>query len=163
PTPYGAAALEMAPFNEDGTPATQAGSQPFQFTTTLVLNQGREQYPVELPKDLTFNLPPGLVGNPNATSQCTLVEFAAPVGETNLCPASSVVGVAAFLVHEPATGVLQRTVPVFNLVPSRGEPARFGFEVLGKIPIVIDTSVRSGKDYGVVVNVNDATQIAGLL
>src|SRR5262249_17808194 len=68
-----------------------------------------------------------------------------------------------FLVHEPATGVLQKTVPVFNLVPSRGEPARFGFEVLGKVPIVIDTGVRSGNDYGVVVNVKDATQIAGLL
>ena len=52
---------------------------------------------------------------------------------------------------------------MFNLVPAQGEPARFGFEVIGKIPIVIDASVRSGRDYGVVASVNDATETAGLL
>ena len=59
-------AYELAPFNEDGTPATQAGSHPFQLTTTLVLNQTAARQPVALPKDLSFNLPPGLIGNPNA-------------------------------------------------------------------------------------------------
>ena len=52
---------------------------------------------------------------------------------------------------------------MFNLVPAQGEPARFGFEVFGKVPIVIDTSVRSGQDYGVVASVKNATQTAGLL
>ena len=60
-------------------------------------------------------------------------------------------------------GIVQKTVPVFNLIPAQGEPARFGFEVLGKIPVVIDTGVKSGEDYGVVVSVKDATQTAGLL
>ena len=163
PTPYGVASMELGPFNDDGTPATQAGSQPFQLTTNLVLDQDEQRNPIELPKDVTFDLPPGLIGNPTAAGQCTIVEFAALVEETNLCAANTVVGVATLVVHEPATGVLQKTVPVFNLVPSHGEPARFGFEVLGKVPVVIDTAVRSGKDYGVLVNVNDATETAGLL
>jgi hypothetical protein len=66
--------------------------------------------------------------------------------------------------HEPkAAKFFTATVPVFNLVPSQGEPARFGLEVIGKVPIVIDTAVRSGKDYGVVASVKDATEVAGLL
>ena len=163
PTPFGVAGFELAPFNEDGTPAVQAGSQPFQLTTSLVLDQEGARFPAELPKNLSFDLPPGLLGNPSAVEQCPLTDFAALVEETNLCPASSVVGVATVVAHEPATNVLQKTVPVFNLVPSRGEPARFGFEVFGKVPIVIDTAVRSGRDYGVVVNVKEATETAGVL
>ncbi len=164
PLPFGAAGFELTPFNEDGTPATQAGAHPFQLTTTLVLNQTAEpRYPVEPPKDLSFHLPPGLVGNPNAATQCTMANFFALVLETNLCSPSSVVGVATIVAHEPIAGIITKTVPVFNLVPAQGEPARFGFEVIGKIPIVIDASVRSGHDYGVDVNVKDATETAGLL
>ena len=160
---------ELTPFNENGTPATQAGAHPFQLTTTLALNQtilqgfgGRQ--PVELPKDLSFHLPPGLVGNPNAVPQCTMANFFALVFETNLCPPSTVVGVATVTADEPKVlKVFTKTVPVFNLVPAQGEPARFGLEVAGKVPIVIDTSVRSGQDYGVDVSVKDATETAGLL
>ena len=160
---FGVAGYEMGSFNEDGTAATQAGSHPFQLTTTFALNQTKERYPVELPKDLQFSLPAGLVGNPTAVEQCTMADFFALVEETNLCPASSVVGVATVVAHEPIAKVILRTVPVFNLVPSQGEPARLGFEVIGKVPVVIDTSVRTGRDYGVDVSVKDATETAGLL
>ena len=163
PATFGVADYELTPFNEDGTPANQAGSHPFQLTTTLALNQTAERYPVALPKDLSFQLPPGLVGNPNAATQCTMTDFALLVEEANLCPPSSAVGVASVVAHEPLDNVIIKTVPVFNLVPSVGEPARFGFEVLGKIPVVIDTSVRSGSDYSVVATVKDATETAGLL
>ena len=90
-----------------------------------------------------------------------MAQFAATVLETDLCPPGSVVGVATVTAYEPVAGLVTKTVPVFNLVPSQGEPARFGFEVIGKIQIVIDTGVRTGGDYGVVASVNDATQIAG--
>jgi hypothetical protein len=163
PATFGVAGYELSPFNADGTPAREAGMQPFQLTTTLVLNQTGGQFPVELPKGFAFHLPPGLVGNPNAAEQCTMADFFALVLETNLCPPESVVGVAMVTVNEPKIGPdIIKIVPVFNLVPARGEPARFGFEVLGKVPIVLDTSVRSGLDYGVDVTVKDATQTAGL-
>ena len=96
-TPFGVQGYELSPLNEDGTPATQAGSHPFELTTTLVLNQTLQKgdpQPVALPKDLRFNLPPGLVGDPHAAAQCTMTDFSALVLETNLCPPSSVVGVA---------------------------------------------------------------------
>jgi hypothetical protein len=167
PTPFGVSSYELGAFNEDGSLATQAGSQPFQLTTTLVLNQDLPlagQMPVALPKDLRFTLPPGLVGNPTAVGQCSITDFFSLVEETNLCPVSSVVGVANVVANEPIYfHVFQRTVPVFNLVPAQGEPARLGFEVLGKVPVVIDTVVRSGKDYAVSATVKDATETAGLL
>ncbi len=160
---FGVAGYELAPFDEDGTPAAQAGGHPFQLTTTLALNQTTARYPVELPKDLQFSLPPGLVGNPTAVEQCTMTNFFALVEQTNLCSPSSVVGVATVVANEPIAKIITQTVPVFNLVPAQGEPARFGFEVVGKVPIVIDTSVRSGRDYGVDVSVENATETAGLL
>jgi hypothetical protein len=169
PPGYGVASLEQMPMNEDGTPAIWAGGHPFQFTTTVVLNQfnppqGSYRQPVELPKDLTFELPPGVVGDPNAATQCTMANFFARVLETDLCPPASAVGVATVTADEPKTlKVFTRTVPVFNLVPAQGEPARFGLYVAGVVPIVLDTSVRSGNDYGVNVTVKNATQTAGLL
>jgi hypothetical protein len=163
PTPFGIHGLELVPTNEDGTPSAQAGQAPFQLTTSLVVNQAANRRPAALPKDLTFSLPPGLVGNPTAVAQCSEVDFAALVLETNLCLPNTVVGVATVTANEPIAGIITKTVPVFNLVPAQGEPARFGFEVIGKIPIVIDTSVRSGRDYGVVATVRNATQTAGLL
>ena len=163
PVPFGVQDYELSPLDEAGMPAVQAGEHPFQLTTTLVMNQTSARRPVAFPKDLNFRLPPGLIGDPNAVAQCNEVDFAALVLETNLCPTSSVVGVATVTAFEPIAGVITKTVPVFNLVPAQGEPARFGFEVIGKIPVVIDTSVRTGSDYAVVASVDNATETAGLL
>jgi hypothetical protein len=163
PAAYGLAGFEMSPFNEDGTEATKAGSHPFELTTTLALNQTASREPVALPKDLSFHLPPGLIGNPNAVSQCTMADFFTLVKETNLCPPSSVVGVSSVVAFEPKVKLISAMAPVFNLVPAQGEPARLGFEVAGKIPVVIDTSVRSGGDYGVDATVKDATETGGIL
>jgi hypothetical protein len=171
PTPFGVQeqGYELAPYNRDGTPATQAGSHPFQLTSTLVMNQTGEadaREPVALPRNLSFRLPLGLIGNPDASEQCPTADFFAhaPVSEVDECPPGSVVGVASVTVDEPGVvHVITLTVPVFNLVPAEGEPARFGFEALGLVPVIIDTSVSPGDDYGVVASVRNASELAGLL
>jgi hypothetical protein len=160
---FGLADFEMAPLNEDGTPANQAGSHPFQLTTTLTLNQTVGREPVALPKDVSFQLPPGLIGNPSAVAQCTMADFFTLVKTANLCPPSSVVGVTYVTAFEPKVTLIATAAPVFNLVPAQGEPARIGFEVAGKIPVVIDTSLRSDGDYGVTATVRNVTQTGGLL
>jgi hypothetical protein len=180
PVPFGVESYELANEEEGGTPTTQAGAHPFQQTTTIVLNQTadssppgvgvgeRHVNPAGIPKDLHIRWPAGLIGNPTPIPQCTDVQFFATTGEkgsTNFCPPDTAVGVATVLINEPAnTNVAEITVPLFNLVPRPGEPARFGFNVVeGNAPVTIDTSLRTGGDYGVTVSANNITQTAAFL
>jgi hypothetical protein len=171
-TPFGVEHYELAPEEEGGGHDTQAGSHPFQLTTTLTLNQTLETStglgllpkPAELTKDLHFKLPPGLIGNPTPFPQCTLEQFLTTIkNEYNLCGPQTAVGIAQVTINEPQTfGLLTITVPLFNMEPSVGEPARFGF-LLPQTPVFLDTAVRAGGDYGVTVNVTNISQTAAFL
>ena len=161
PVAFGVEDYEMTPEDEVGSPDTQAGSHPFQVTFSTVVNRtGEPPYQPALPKDLHFDLPAGFVGNPQAIPQCTDAQFSIdrehPV-YSNECPVDTVVGVTVATVARPGTGSVSLSVPVFNLVPAVGEPARFGFEVLGN-PVILDTAVRTGGDYGVTVDIDNITE-----
>jgi len=163
--PYEVERYEFKPEEELGSADQQAGSHPFQLTTAFGLSQTGKQEPVALTKELQFSLPPGLIGNPQSTPRCSEADFSSYVGVKNLCPTDTVVGVAEVTIEEPKnfnTGPEARTVPVFNLEPAEGEPARFGLEVL-KDPVVLETSVRTGSDYGVTVIAKSSSQTAGLI
>jgi hypothetical protein len=170
PASFAVENYEMTPEEEGGAPDTQAGSHPFQLTTTLMLNErdlenpeGGSRYapnPAGLAKDLVFKLPPGLIGNPTPFPQCRVPQFDNSPNFVNECPADTAIGVAAVTISLPGTFVFNTiTVPLFNLTPSVGEPARFGFEAAG-VPVYLDTSVRTGGDYGVTVKVSNITQLA---
>jgi hypothetical protein len=175
-TGYGPQSYELTGEEEGGLPSTQAGAHPFQLTSTLMLNSktelntetGNHQFgflevaPWGLTKDLRFDLPPGLLGNPTPLPKCNLGVFLTaalpevPEGAPE-CPPDTVVGVADPIIsnvgelrigHAPLT--LQ--VPLYSLEPSVGEPARFGF-ITSRGPVILDTSVRTGEGYGVVVTV----------
>jgi hypothetical protein len=169
---YGVETYELTPENEGGAIDTQAGSHPLQLTTTLTFNtdtanQGFSSYigenslevrPMALTKDLRFNIPPGLIGNPTPLPKCSVQAFLAIVGNSNLCPNNTVVGTATPIIASLGAGFGTPRIPasppspLYNLEPSVGEPARFGFQTpLG--PVLLDTSVRTGGDYGVVITV----------
>lgn len=177
PVPFGVeeGGYSLVPENDDGSLDTHAGSHPFQLTSTVDLNQRLEgvQEPGQKPliepaapalaKDLSFSLPPGLLGNVTASEQCSELAFSALKSEGNSCPADSAIGVATVTVLEPSRAdYITKAVPLFNLEPARGEPARFGFEAV-RVPVILDTSVRTGSDYGVTVSVSDATEAAQVL
>jgi hypothetical protein len=174
---FGVEAFEMTPETESFETDSQAGSHPFQLTTTFNLNQGYEPavngnekgrlYPTApdheraLVKNLTYKLPPGLIGDVNAVKPCSDTDFGSE-GEffANACPNSSAIGVAAVTVYDPGNpGKAYETfdVPLFDLEPAPGEPARFGFSVL-HVPVVLHTAVRTGEDYGVTVSVHYASE-----
>ena len=179
-TPFGVQEYELTPEEEGGAPATQAGAHPFQLTTTFTLNQGPgvspaeargvvspgpEAHPAALAKDVSFKWPAGLIGNPTPFKQCTLAQFLAFPERpgTTACPSQSQVGVAVITFNEPeALNLATLAVPLYNMEPTVGEPARFAF-MLPFAPVYIDTSVRDGEDYGVTVHTYNITQIAGLI
>jgi len=165
-TPFGLEEYELTPENENGTLDARAGSHPFQTTLTLDLNQGEaftgpNGEPEVEPaggsiKDLQSKLPPGLIGNPTPFPRCTLPDF-----EAEKCPAESIVGAATVVANEPAvTGLKTIETPVFDLEPAAGEPARFGLLPTEETPVFIDTSVRSGEDYGVTNLTSNIVQVA---
>lgn len=178
--PFGIEHFEQTPENEDGSVDTQAGSHPYQLTTVFDLDETLKQEPKTghetelvptpsvsaLEKTLHFQLPPGLIGNPNAVAQCNGTEFSEPnsVHEgIDVCPSDTALGVAYVTFDDPSLlHYYARLVPVFNLVPAPGEPARFGFDIEG-VPIVLRTSLRSGSDYGVNVTVEYASQAVQVL
>ena len=182
PTPFAIERYALTPESENGTVDEIAGSHPFQLTTTLDLNEtlAREQEDEQqeegqqpqrepsapaLARNLGFELPPGLLGDPQAVAQCPDIDFST-IGnnDVNACPADTAIGVAQVTLNLPidVNGVFTETVPVFNLVPAPGEPARFGIED-DKVPIILDTSVRTSGDYGVNVTVHNITQAAQVL
>ncbi len=169
---YGAEGYELTPEEEGGVPDTQAGSHPFQLTTSLTFTTKTEPVtvpsishsgtevvqevkPIGLTKDLRFDIPAGLVGNPTPLPKCSMYTFLH--NEAKDCPNDTVIGVAASIIKKVAETYHfpeSKQVPLYSVEPAVGEPARFGFQtVLG--PVILNVSVRTGGDYGVVVTVPD--------
>jgi hypothetical protein len=171
---YGVESYEVTPEEEGGGADTQAGSHPFQLTTTLALNTHTvngytydlgvvpEATPFALTKDLRFSLPPGLIGNPEPLPKCKLIVFL-ETGRSGRpeCPINTVIGVSTPIItsqspHKSIPYAVNE--PLYSLEPSVGEPARFGFQTIVG-PVILDTSVRTGGDYGVVVTVPNIIDI----
>jgi hypothetical protein len=125
-------------------------------------------------KTLRVDLPPGLTVNPQATPKCPLALFQNKVGENHvpLCPKETIVGQEEVTLVVNTAGVVPAPTPpfpagtflpkgfvlapskatgtivnVFNLEPSPGEPALFGFVVAGKEEVFLETEVAWESDF----------------
>lgn len=173
-TPFGIERFSALAEEEGGAPATQAGSHPFQYTTTIQLNSGRfvqgvnrtessVEQPAQ-PRNFRFTLPAGLVGNVRSLPQCSLADFYDPIRLlTNQCPDDTAIGVAATTIVEKSTVKFTRlAAPLFSLTPGVGEPARLGLTA-GGVSVVIDTEVDPDDKYRVIATVRNTTQLAQIL
>jgi hypothetical protein len=153
---YGVASFESSVTNQDGTPAVQAGSHPYQISTFIKFTHeaGGPELPSGSAKDIEVEAPPGFVGDPNATAKCPIATLDDPEAQ---CPSETQVGLA---VIEFPGGFVER-FPLFNLIPESGVPAMFGFLVSGQ-PVYAYAKVRTGTDDGLTVVFNDISQTFSL-
>jgi hypothetical protein len=142
----------------------QAGAHP-EFIVALRLKKNHENRLPSSTKDLFFEAPPGLLGNPNAVPKCSAAQLLGtdtkdPSNETG-CPQASQVGITEIQVFDQGN-LIGLFEPVYSIEPGFGEPARFGF-IANFIPVLLDTELRSDGDYGVTVKVEGASALVPIL
>ena len=112
-------------------------------------------------RNIRFNLPPGLIGDPNVLGvpqQCTVAELAGQ----HLCPNGSQIGITTVSVYQPGAS-LKLHEPLYMMAPPGGDVvARLGF-VAGIYTTFIDFRVRSEGDYGLLAEVSEAPDLARLV
>ncbi len=133
----------------------QAGGHPDLITSFALERPGAP----EAAKNVIFNAPTGVFGNPRAITQCPASEFA-----LDRCPSDSQAGlITIHASYEGNPDKLLGTAPIFSIVPEPSETARFAFVVpILDIPISIPVNVRTTSDYGLRFTVADISQLTPL-
>ena len=165
----------------NGAPDAQAGDHPYGVTTSFHVPSIRrfdpsepsnayKHIPVQRIKNLVVDLPPGFVGNPEATPRCPLTalqeNYVNETATTN-CPLASRVGTVTFESEGQFRGSNESgliTSSIFNMLPEQGYPAEFGFSFLGKPVLMYANALPSASGYGLRVSVPDlvAVQVEGV-
>ena len=155
---------------DGGAPAIRAGEHPNQLDFTIGLSKGGEfENQPGAPfadgdiKDLSIEMPPGLIVNPGALDKCTLEQFhtsrtspfEAPSLSGESCPDRSQVGTVE--VKTSLGGGTTRRFGLFNLTPAPGIAAQLGFAPFG-VPVVLDGGLKPNPDGSYVLTL-EATDI----
>ena len=161
--PASARELEFPVFSAPGrnfdlSPSSVPGGRPFELIDVFALNQTPTLEGIVGPaanlREISVELPPGIVANAATFPRCSQEAFAAAG-----CPTLTQIGA-----EEPdlSAGAPGAVVPVFNLAPPPGHPAEFAFRALGSA-VHVDFTIRDGSDYGATATVGGIGEAAGLL
>ena len=158
-----------------GETYAQAAGHPYALRTSIAFNTHTDPdpyygpgTPVEPVRDVYVDLPPGLVGNPTAVAQCTVLQLGngeSASAPRPLCPVDSQVGTVAIraLGAPGSAAVLDSRVPLYSMTPPPNVPARFGFNVAA-VPVLFDAKLRSDGDYGLTAafrNISEGLTLIG--
>jgi hypothetical protein len=154
----------------------QAGAHPdlsFAFEVKGDLETPENRFgghePYALIRDVRFELPPGLIGNPGVlgdAQQCTALELAETARElldrnvtSSGCPNGSQIGIATIYLADFG----QYDEPIYMMQPPGGEVvARLGIIALVS-PFYIDATVRTESDYGLNLEIVDSPAAVSLV
>jgi hypothetical protein len=127
----------------------QAAGHPPDAFTQIIVKHTEAGGPVGSIKTMLVDLPTGLSVNNQATPQCELEVNGA--GEEVLpaagCEEDTQVGISHVVGAAGAIPLDFGNLPVYNLVPREGEPARFGFSLLGIRTVTLNAGVAWQGDY----------------
>jgi len=130
-----------------------AGHPPSGFTQIITKHGPPGESPVGDLKTVLVDLPVGLSVNPQATEQCKLAPGESPQECLTRAPLS-VVGTSTITASakkilgliEIGAPITLPPVPVYNIEPKQGEPARFGFSLAGS-DVFLEAGVAWYDDY----------------
>jgi hypothetical protein len=167
----GAAGFDLTATEADGSVDAEAGTHPYELTTTAAFRAGSEPsgQPGEFFSDgdlrsLVIERPAGLLENPTVVGKCSLAAFGTPrsspfqaslSGED--CPDASQVGTIEL---ESVFGGAHtvRTFGLFSLAPPPGFPSLLGAAPFG-VPIVFAPRIRSAEgEFGLTLEATDVSQ-----
>jgi hypothetical protein len=136
---------------ETTTSTSLAGGHPDLFTHFKLGGVGAS----EVPKNVTFNTPRGLFGNPKVVTTCDPIDFA-----FSRCGSNAQAGLITIRAeYEGTPNFLLGTAPIYKVEPGPDDAARFAFIVpVLEIPVTIPVTIRSATDYGLRFTVSGITQ-----
>ncbi len=157
---FGLKGFDVTFTNADGSPATQAGSHPFEMRTSLDLNTKIDPKLGEIPdgeiKNASFEQILGLAGNPKATPRCSAADFVTSIPglRESSCPDSTAVGAVSVRFQNASTVFVE---PVFNLEPPPGVPAKLGFVAL-LVPVTFEVGIKDSEPYNINAQLTNVPQ-----
>ncbi|MHB1808879.1 MAG: hypothetical protein ACYCU0_06245 [Solirubrobacteraceae bacterium] len=150
---FGIESFSFEALDEAGEPYTEAGGHPYELVTKIAFSTTHPENPWAqsvnafvpdvqdgVVRDIELELPPGLIGNPDAAAKCSYTAV-----EEKTCTPASQIGMIE--VDEEKNVV--RVAGLFNMVAPTGVAARFGARVNAVANATIEAGVRSGGDYGI--------------
>jgi len=163
----GAEGFDANVYAEGGQIATEAGSHPVALSLGIGLEPSAsagEPFTEGDLRDLSLELPPGLIENPTAVPFCRQADFHTPrvspwedslSGES--CPDRTQIGLLT--VRSSYAGGSTRTFGLFNIAAPPGKPSEMGANPYGA-PIVFVPSIRQADgEYGLTLKTHDVSQL----
>jgi hypothetical protein len=148
--------------------AREAGSHPIAMTFDVDFQtDGGGLFTPDDLRELSFELPPGLIEDPTAIQTCSQAAFHTPrdspweeslSGES--CQDKSQVGIAT--VRSSFGGGTTRTFGVFNLSPPPGAPSQLGLNAYGSPIIFVPTIRQAEGEYGITLEAENVPQHFGI-
>ncbi|HWJ42586.1 MAG TPA: fibronectin type III domain-containing protein, partial [Solirubrobacterales bacterium] len=167
---FGIKTFSIETLDDEGDPETRAGARPYELVSTIDLNTTKVQAddPVGrvratgIAKDILADLPPGMIGNPEALPKCTR----RVVEETN-CTGDAQVGSMTVTLSggEGTLGAGQViTRGLYNIVPPKGKPAAFASNYFNvSVNGFVEAGIRTGDDYGITAGATNIIELANVI